>query len=79
MILLENGGHHFLLSDNAQAEIDKAVTEILRKYNIKDMQTEPHHPNQNPAERRIQEVKKTSNMIMDRTGCPGHLWYLCAK
>ena len=68
-----------LLSDNAKTEIGKAVKEVLRKYNIKDLQTEPHHPNQNPAERRIQEVKKTSNNIMHRTGAPGHLWYLCIQ
>ena len=39
------GAPHLLLSDNAQAEVSKAVKDILRTYNIKDMQTEPHHPN----------------------------------
>ena len=37
----------------------------------------PHQQNQNPAERQIQNVKRTSNMIMDRTNTPAHLWLLC--
>ena len=48
------GAPYALLSDNAKSETGKEVKKILRKYNIKDLQTEPHHPNQNPAERRNQ-------------------------
>ena len=73
------GAPSALLSDNARTEIGNAVKSILRKYNIKDLQTEPHHPNQNPAERRIQEVKKTSLIIMDRSGAPSSLWYLALQ
>jgi len=73
------GAPHSLLSDNAKSEIGKTVLEILRKYNFKDMQTEPHHPNQNPAERRIQEVKKMVNSILDKTNAPENLWYLCIQ
>ena len=54
-----------LLSDNAKAETSKAIKDILRMYAIKDMQSEPHHQHQNYAERRIQEVKSTSTIIMD--------------
>ena len=43
------------------------------------MQSEPKHQHQNYAERRIQEVKSTSNIIMDRVGAPNHTWYLCLK
>ena len=50
---------------------------ILRKYNIKSENTEPHHPQQNPAERRIQDVKRLSTKIMDRTGAPAYLWFFC--
>ena len=49
------------------------------KYNIKYLQTDPHHPNQNPAERRLQEVKKTVLTIMDRVGAPEELWHLCMQ
>ena len=70
----EIGAPYSLLSDNAKSETSRKVKDILRKYCIKDMQTEPMHPNQNPAERRIQEVKKTTVLIMDRTGTPNNLW-----
>ena len=43
---------------------------ILRKYNIRSENTEPHRPTQNPAERRIQDVKRISAKILDRTGAP---------
>jgi hypothetical protein len=71
------GAPNALFSDNAKNQIGKAVREILRMYAIKDFQCEPHHQHQNPAERRIQEVKKLGNHLMDRTNTPPHLWLLC--
>ena len=38
------GALYSLLSDNAKSELGCAVQEILQAYNIKDLQTEPHHP-----------------------------------
>ena len=73
----EHGAPNALFSDNAKAQIGRAVQEILRMYAIKDFQCEPHHQHQNPAERRIQEVKKLSNQMLDRTGAPPNLWLLC--
>ncbi len=61
------GAPDALLSDNAQVEISAAVQAILRAYNIRQETTEPHHPNQNPAERRIQVCKNMTNIILDRT------------
>ena len=46
-------------------------------YAIDDFQCEPHHQHQNPAERRIQDVKRLSNTLMDRTGSPSKFWLLC--
>jgi hypothetical protein len=66
-----------LFSDNTKAQCGKVVEKILRMYNIKDMQTEPHHPWQNPAERCIQVVKATTNVILDRTGARKVMWLLC--
>ena len=71
------GAPNALFSDNAKAQISRAVQEILRMYAIHDFQCEPHHQHQNPAERRIQEVKKFANMLLDRTGAPAPLWLLC--
>ena len=68
-----------LLSDSAKVETSKVVKDILRMYGIKDMQSEPNHQHQNYAERRIQEVKSTSNIVKDRVNAPNHLWYLCLK
>jgi hypothetical protein len=70
------GAPNGLFSDNAKVQIGKTVQTILRMYCIEDMQSEPHHQHQNPAERRIQDVKKVSNHIMDRTGTPSRFWLL---
>ena len=53
------------------------MDEVLRWYRIGSMRCEPHLQNQNPAERRIQDIKRMSNGLMDRTGCPAYLWLLC--
>ena len=37
------------------------------------------HIIQNPAERRIQDVKNLANIIMDRTATPAELWYLAVE
>ena len=58
-------------------QIGRAVQEILCMYAIKDFQCESHHQHQNYAERRIQEVKKLSNTLLDRSGSPPLLWLLC--
>ncbi|MGH7954638.1 MAG: hypothetical protein ACREOZ_01625, partial [Gloeomargaritales cyanobacterium] len=68
-----------LFSDNSLAQTQNTVHDILRMYNIKDSTTEPNHPNQNPAERRIKEVKSTTNVLMDRTNTPEGLWLLCMQ
>ena len=66
-----------LLSDNTQVEILAAVQAILQAYNICQETTEPHHPNQNPAEWHIQVCKNMTNIILDRTRSPSELWLLC--
>ena len=71
------GAPNALFSDNAKVEVSKTVKTILRMYATDDLQSEPHHQHQNPAERRIQDVKKVSNTIMDRTGTPPQYWLLC--
>ena len=70
------GAPDTLMSDNAKAQTSKVVKQILRDYGIKVNSTEPHHPNQNPAECRIQDIKSASNIMMDRTNTPTELWYL---
>jgi hypothetical protein len=70
------GAPSCLLSNRAQVEISHCVQDILRAYCIGDWQSEPYHQNQNPAERRYQDVKRMANVVMDRTGSPAYTWLL---
>ena len=58
-------------------QTSKIWTSILRKYSISTTTTEPHNPQQNYAERKIQELKKDLNILMDRTNTPIKLWFYC--
>ena len=72
----QRGAMDKLLSDRAQVEISKKVLDILRALYIGDWQSEPHRQNQNPAERRYQNVKSMTNTLLDRTGAPAFVWLL---
>jgi hypothetical protein len=71
------GAPHDIRSDNAKMQTGVEWSKICRQYNIAQQTTEPHHLWQNPAERKIQEVKKYVSTIMDCTHCPSKLWFLC--
>ena len=73
----QRGAPNKLISDRAQVEVSKKVLDILRTLFISAWQSEPHQQQQNPAERRIQTIKNTSNRIMDRVGAPAYTWLLC--
>ena len=59
-----------------KTEISHKVKDILRAYNISDLQSEPYHQNQNPAEWRYRTIKAWTNTIMNRTRAPAHCWLL---
>eukprot|EP00957_Ditylum_brightwellii_P100754 7679302-Ditylum_brightwellii.AAC.1 len=69
----ENGAPYGLRSDNAKMQTGVSFKKILQKYNIRSENSEPPHPQQNPAERRMQDVKRISAKIMDRTVVPSFL------
>ena len=73
----ETGAPPLLRNDNAKMQTGNRWHDVLRKYTIAEETTEPHHPQQNPAEARIGEVKKYTSKIMDRTGAPTYLWFFC--
>ncbi|CAJ1944841.1 unnamed protein product [Cylindrotheca closterium] len=75
----KRGAPSKLVSDRAQAQVSKAVKDYLRWLCIDDWQSEPHRQNQNPAERRYQDVKRLANRILDRTGAPPTLWLLALR
>ena len=62
------GAPKHLHNDNAKMETGKAWTELLRKYIISSSTTEPHHPQQNPAECTIQDIKSGTRRLLDHTG-----------
>ena len=73
----DHGAMYGLISDNAKSETSNAIQNIFRLYAIKDRQSEPHYEHQNPVERGIQDLKRITNNIMDRVGCPAGYWLLC--
>jgi transposase InsO family protein len=73
----KEGAPNLLFSDNAKVQIGAAVNAILRHYGIDDHQSESYHQHQNYAERRIQEIKRFVDVLMDRTGTPAGHWLLC--
>jgi transposase InsO family protein len=75
----EYGAPYHLRSDNSKMQTGHLFTSICRRYNISQSWTEPHHQQQNPAERRIQDIKRVVNQILDRSGAPEELWFLCTE
>ena len=71
----EVGVHYHIHSDNAQMETSKSLKAILREYNISCSTTEPYHHQKNPAECKTKEYKKGTNIILDCTEAPIHLWF----
>ena len=65
------------MNDNSKMQTGLKWMEICNDYNIGTSTTEPKHPWQNRAERKIQTVKSSVNRLMDRTNTPGCLWYQC--
>ena len=66
-----------LTSDNAKSELRGKMKDLLHMCKIDDRQSEPHCQHQNPVERKMQDAKRTMNLVMDRTGCPKKWWPVC--
>ena len=74
----EHGAMRGIRSDQARSETQSiAIRDIRRLYKIDDSQSEPYCEWQNPAERKIQDVKRITKNIMDRTGAPSKVTLLC--
>ena len=71
----EEGAPHTLMSDGARVEASKVVNDIARKFVVKQRYSAPQKQNQNPVERPIQDLKKDTVKLLDRTGAPDNLWY----
>ena len=73
----ERGAIDRLNSDSAQVKISNKVQDILRTLIKGSWKSEPYYQHQNPAERRFQTVKRTTNTVLDRSGAPASVWLLC--
>ena len=73
----KNGAPAGLFNDNAKEATSKAIKTIERMYCIKDATSEPYHQHQNYAERRIQDVKRVTKQVMDRTNTAPGWWLVC--
>lgn len=70
----EVGAPKCLLSDNAHELKSKAVTKYLNSIAVPTRKTEPHHPNQNLAERRGGSIKASVVHLLLMTGAPLTFW-----
>ena len=61
----DKGAPFCIWSDNSKMQCGNEWRKLMRKYNIQSKNTEPHHPEQNPAERRIQDVKRYTSKVLD--------------
>ena len=68
-------------SDNSKMQrYSKKLIDRLREWRVKNEFTEPHHPQQNPAElRAIRWLKRNIQVLRIRTGAPESTWYWMAK
>jgi hypothetical protein len=54
---------------NSKMQASHIWNSIIRDYHVKDEFTEPHHPQQNPAERRHGVIKEKMKRIFSDTQC----------
>ena len=73
------GAPSALLSDNAKAEIGRRVEAICRMYAIRQVTTEPGHPEQNSCERHTATIKPMMENIQRQSGSPAVGWVLLLK
>ena len=64
-------------SDNAQEDLMWSVRKLLCAYGVVSNKYESHKQNQNPAERRIQDIKGTSLTALDCSETPIWSYILC--
>jgi hypothetical protein len=71
------GAPNRLLGDHAGNQCSFRVMDYLRLLWIGFWCSEPYYQHQNMFERRYQAFKRVTNRLMDRTGSPPELWFLC--
>ena len=74
----KRGAMNTLISDNAQAQINKRINTLCGQMCINDRQSEPHRGNQNPAELGYRDVKLKNKLILDTKNVPAYCWLVAA-
>ena len=64
-------------NENCKIQTRKAWHEVLRNYCVYKSTTETHHPHQNPAKSKIQDLNNNDNHIVERTNIPTSVWIRC--
>jgi hypothetical protein len=79
--LRQEGIPSILRSDNSRMQRwGTRITTIVRRHLIGTQFTEPHHPQQNPAElRAIRWLKQSVRLLRMRTGAPSTVWLYAAR
>ncbi|MGH3054674.1 MAG: hypothetical protein ACRDL7_06820, partial [Gaiellaceae bacterium] len=70
----EEGAPNELFTDNAGEEIGPEWTRICRRFCMDTETSEPHHPNQNKAERRIQDIKRLTRLMIWKARADIRYW-----
>ena len=73
-LITEFGAPTEIVSDNASEFCGKRWKEVLKTYMIRSTFTEPHHPNENLAERRGGALKAATVHLLTVTGAPLQYW-----
>ncbi|MGH7955328.1 MAG: hypothetical protein ACREOZ_05140 [Gloeomargaritales cyanobacterium] len=63
-----------LRNDRSKMQLNEKIKKICRGAYIPQCTTESYHPWQNPAERRVQELKKVATYVMDQLAAPEQTW-----
>ena len=78
-LIRQIGAPFHLHNDNSHMQTGNTWAELERTYNISSSTTEPHHPHQNLAERKIKSIKQGIHHLMDQTNTPSKFWYYCCE
>ena len=75
----EVGAPNELLTDNSKVQSGERFVKIDRKSQTKHNYSSPYCQNQNPAERRIQDVKHRSILVLFAANAPLVFWCYCVE
>jgi len=70
----EVGAPNELLTDNSKVQSGEKFAKINRENLTKHIFSTPHNQNQNPAERKIQDVKHRSVLVLFASKAPLVFW-----